>query len=68
MQKSWKHGKVFFKEKQPGNQLMTEILALLQIINQSILDTITRRRLVVIILAMLAMTGRITMLGISRWA
>jgi len=46
---------------------MTEILALLQIINQSILDTTTRRRLAIIILAMLAMAGRITMLGISRW-
>ncbi len=46
---------------------MTEILALLQTINQSILDTTTRRRLSIIILAMLAMTGRITMLGISRW-
>ena len=46
---------------------MNEILALLQIINQSILDTTTRKRLAVIILAMLAMAGRITMLGISRW-
>ena len=31
------------------------------------LDKTTMRRLVVIIAAMLAMTGRITMLGISRW-
>ncbi|MCB8944881.1 MAG: transposase [Ardenticatenaceae bacterium] len=46
---------------------MTEILALLQIINQSVLDTTTRRRLAIIILAMLAMAGRITMLGIWRW-
>lgn len=46
---------------------MTEILALLQIINQSVLDTTTRRRLAIITLAMLAMAGRITMLGISRW-
>lgn len=46
---------------------MNEILALLQIINQSILDTTTRKRLAVVILAMLAMAGRITMLGISRW-
>ena len=68
MQKSWKRGTVFYPKKQPGNQLMTEILAFLQIINQSVLDTTTRRRLVIIILAMLAMTGRITMRGISRWA
>ncbi len=46
---------------------MTETLALLQTINQSVLDTTTRRRLAIIILAMLAMAGRITMLGISRW-
>jgi len=46
---------------------MDEILALLQVINQSILDKTTRRRLVLVILAMLAMTGRVTMLGISRW-
>ena len=46
---------------------MNEILALLQIIDQSILDSTTRKRLVVVILAMLAMAGRITMLGISRW-
>ncbi len=46
---------------------MDEILALLQIINQSVLDRITRKRLVLVVLAMLAMTGRMTMLGISRW-
>jgi len=46
---------------------MTEILALLQIINQSTLDTTTRKRLALVILAMLAMAGRITMRGISRW-
>ncbi len=46
---------------------MTEILALLQIINQSVLDATTRKRLAIIILAMLAMAGRITMRGISRW-
>lgn len=46
---------------------MDEILALLQIINQSVLDTTTRKRLAIVVLAMLAMAGRITMLGISRW-
>ncbi len=62
MQKSWKPSIVFhLKGKQSGNQLMTETLALLQIINQSVLDTTTRRRLAIIILAMLAMAGRITM-------
>jgi len=46
---------------------MNEILALLQIINQSILDATTRKRLTIVVLAMLAMAGRITMRGISRW-
>ncbi|VAW31207.1 hypothetical protein MNBD_CHLOROFLEXI01-4604 [hydrothermal vent metagenome] len=46
---------------------MTEILAFLQIINQSALDTTTRKRMALVILAMLAMAGRITMRGISRW-
>lgn len=46
---------------------MNEILALLQIVNQSVLNTTTQKRLATVILAMLAMAGRITMLGISRW-
>jgi len=46
---------------------MNEILALLQVINQTVLDPTTRRRLVIVVLGMLAMTGRITMRGISRW-
>lgn len=46
---------------------MNEILALLQVINQTVLDPTTRRRLVIVVLAMLAMTGRITMRGLSRW-
>ncbi len=46
---------------------MTEILALLQIINHSVLDATARKRMAIIILAMLAMAGRITMRGISRW-
>lgn len=46
---------------------MNEILALLQIIDQSILDAVTRRRLAIVVLALLAMAGRITMRGISRW-
>lgn len=46
---------------------MIETLALLQTINQSILDETTRRRLAIILAAMLAMVGRVTMLGISRW-
>lgn len=46
---------------------MDEILAFLQVINQSVLDRATRKRLALVILAMLAMTGRVTMLGISRW-
>lgn len=46
---------------------MTEIVALLQTINQSVLDTTTLKRLAIVVLAMLAMAGRITMRGISRW-
>jgi hypothetical protein len=46
---------------------MEEIIALLQVINQTILDKTTGKRLAIVILAMLAMAGRITMLGISRW-
>jgi putative transposase len=46
---------------------MTEIVALLHGIDQSILDRTTRRRLVLVVLAILAMAGRVTMLGIARW-
>jgi len=45
---------------------MTDILALLQPIQNSVSKT-TQRQLSRIIVAMLAMTGRVTMLGISRW-
>jgi len=46
---------------------MTEILALLQPIEQSITKT-TLKQMSRIIIAMIAMSGRVTMLGISRWA
>ena len=46
---------------------MTDILALLQPIQNSIPKT-TARQLSRIIIAMLAMTGRVTMLGLSRWS
>jgi len=46
---------------------MTEILALLQPITALISKT-TLRRLSRVIFGMLVMTGRVTMLGISRWA
>lgn len=46
---------------------MTDILALLQFIYPTITKT-NLRRMSRIIFAMLAMTGRVTMLGISRWA
>jgi putative transposase len=46
---------------------MQEIIALLQVINQTILDKTTGKRLAIVILAMLAIAGRVTMLGISRW-
>jgi putative transposase len=45
---------------------MPEIISLLQCI--TCVDSTTLRRLTVIVSAMLAMTGRVTMLGISRWA
>jgi DDE superfamily endonuclease len=45
---------------------MTDILALLQSIQNSTSKT-TMRQMSRIILAMIAMTGRVTMLGISRW-
>jgi len=46
---------------------MTEILALLQNI-APLLEPVTFRQMSRIIFAMLAMSGRITMLGLSRWA
>jgi putative transposase len=46
---------------------MEEIVALLHGISQLPIDRTTRRRLIVVMLAMLAMAGRVTMLGISRW-
>jgi putative transposase len=45
---------------------MTDILALLQPIQNSVSKT-TMRQLSRIITAMIAMTGRVTMLGLSRW-
>jgi len=44
-----------------------DILALLQPIEDSLSKT-TLRQMSRVILAMLAMTGRVTMLGLSRWA
>ena len=46
---------------------MTDITALLQPIQGCVTRT-TLRRLGRIIMAMLAMTGRVTMLGLARWA
>ena len=46
---------------------MTDILALLQC-SDTYLKRTTLRQMGRIIIAMLAMTGRVTMLGISRWA
>jgi putative transposase len=45
---------------------MTEIIALLACLDQCV-DKTTIRQLSRIILALLTMTGRVTMLGISRW-
>jgi putative transposase len=44
-----------------------DIMALLQVLSQC-LDRTSVRRLNVIVLALVTMTGRVTMLGISRWA
>jgi putative transposase len=46
---------------------MTDILALLQC-SDTYLKATTLRQMGRIITAILAMTGRVTMLGISRWA
>lgn len=46
---------------------MTSIIALLQCVSQPLNKT-TFRQLLIIVPAMLAMTGRVTMLGISRWS
>lgn len=46
---------------------MTDILALLQPIEDQLSKT-SLRQMSRIIIAMLAMTGRVTMLGLSRWA
>ena len=44
-----------------------DIIALLQVLSQC-LDRTSLHRLNVIVLALVTMTGRVTMLGISRWA
>jgi len=46
---------------------MLEILPVLQCVS-GCLDLTTFRQLCILVLAMLSMTGRVTMLGISRWA
>jgi len=46
---------------------MNNILALLQPIENSVSKT-TMKQMSRIIIAMIAMTGRVTMLGLSRWA
>ena len=45
---------------------MDEIITTLSILNPS-LATRTLKRLTLIVEALLAMTGRVTMLGLSRW-
>jgi putative transposase len=47
--------------------LMTDIMALLACFDQCV-DRTTRRQLGCVVLALLTMTGQVTMLGISRWA
>ena len=46
---------------------MTEIIALFQCIEQ-MLNRTTIRQLTIVVTAMLSMTGRVTMLGLSRWS
>ena len=48
-------------------RLPMDIITLLHVLRQG-LDTTTIQRLGVLVQAMLTMTGRITMLGLSRWA
>ena len=48
-------------------RLPMDIITLLQVLRQG-LDTTTIRRLGVLVRSMLTMTGRVTMLGLSRWA
>ena len=48
-------------------RLPMDIITLLHVLRQG-LDTTTLKRLGVLVQAMLTMTGRITMLGLSRWA
>jgi len=45
---------------------MTDILALLQCLDPYVSPT-TLRQMSLIVLAIITMTGRVTMLGISRW-
>ena len=45
---------------------MIDIIALLQGIDQTVTTT-TLQQLAIIVQALLSMTGRVTMLGISRW-
>lgn len=45
---------------------MTDIIALLQCVDKTLNKT-TLRQLAIIVTAILSMTGRVTMLGISRW-
>jgi len=53
-------------EKRGGQPLMVDIINVLQCLSQCV-DKTTWRQLSCIVPAMLAMTGRVTMLGISRW-
>ena len=46
---------------------MTDIMMVFACLNQSLHPTVLRQ-LTVVAQAMLAMTGRVTMLGLSRWA
>ena len=46
---------------------MTNIIELFQEVKKRPTNTVLRQ-LQIVVMAMLAMTGRVTMLGISRWA
>ena len=46
---------------------MTNIIELFQEVKKRPTDTVLRQ-LQIVVMAILAMTGRVTMLGISRWA
>ena len=57
---------LYYIQKIKGQKPMSEIIALFSVLNPCISKT-TIRQLCQVVFALLAMTGRVTMLNISRW-